>query len=113
MPTVATRRGGIPEVIVDGKTGRLVEAADVAGLRAAIADLLKNDVQRHKMGQAARERVKLFTEAFYVSAGTRAPASPVRRNIDASVMLSLTQYLGQLTCLALVQTGRWFERRWF
>jgi glycosyltransferase involved in cell wall biosynthesis len=61
VPTVATRRGGIPEVVVDGETGRLVEAGDAAGLRAAIVDLLKNDAQRHRMGQAASERVKLFT----------------------------------------------------
>jgi len=58
---VATRRGGIPEVIVDGETGQLVEAGDVAGLRAAIANLLKDDALRYKMGQAARERVQLFT----------------------------------------------------
>jgi len=61
LPTVATRRGGIPEVIVDGETGQLVEAGDVAGLRAAIANLLKDDALRYKMGQAARERVQLFT----------------------------------------------------
>jgi glycosyltransferase involved in cell wall biosynthesis len=61
LPAVATRRGGIPEVIVDGETGRLVEAGDASGLRAAIADMLTNDAQRHKMGQTARERVKLFT----------------------------------------------------
>lgn len=61
LPAVATRRGGIPEVIVDGETGRLVEAGDPSGLRAAIADMLTNVAQRHKMGEAARERVKLFT----------------------------------------------------
>jgi glycosyltransferase involved in cell wall biosynthesis len=61
LPAVATRRGGIPEVIVDGETGRLVEAGDTSGLRAAIADMMNNDAQRHKMGQAARERVRLFT----------------------------------------------------
>jgi glycosyltransferase involved in cell wall biosynthesis len=61
LPAVATRRGGVPEVIVDGKTGLLVEAGDTTGLRAAIAELLTNDVQRHRMGQAARERVKFFT----------------------------------------------------
>jgi glycosyltransferase involved in cell wall biosynthesis len=61
LPTVATRRGGIPEVIVDGETGRLVEAGDASGLRAAIADMLTNDAKRHEMGRAARERVKLFT----------------------------------------------------
>jgi glycosyltransferase involved in cell wall biosynthesis len=62
LPTVATRRGGIPEVIVDGETGRLVKAGDTAGLRAAIADLLKDDAQRRRMGQAARARaLELFT----------------------------------------------------
>jgi glycosyltransferase involved in cell wall biosynthesis len=62
LPTVATRRGGIPEVIVDGETGRLVEAGDTAGLRAAIADLLKDDAQRLRMGRAARARaLELFT----------------------------------------------------
>ena len=62
LPTVATRRGGIPEVIVDGETGRLVEAGDTVGLRAAIADLLNDDVQRRRMGQAARARaLELFS----------------------------------------------------
>jgi glycosyltransferase involved in cell wall biosynthesis len=62
LPTVATRRGGIPEVIVDGETGRLVEAGDAAGLRAAIDDLLRDDPQRRRMGQAARARaLGLFT----------------------------------------------------
>jgi glycosyltransferase involved in cell wall biosynthesis len=62
VPTVATRRGGIPEVIVDGETGRLVKAGETAGLRAAIADLLKDDAQRRRMGQAARARaLELFT----------------------------------------------------
>jgi glycosyltransferase involved in cell wall biosynthesis len=61
LPTVATCRGGIPEVIVDGETGRLVEAGDAAGLRAAIADMLNNDAQRHRIGQAARKCARLFT----------------------------------------------------
>jgi len=62
LPTVATCRGGLPEVIVDGQTGSLVEAGDTAGLRAAIADLLKDDARRRRMGQAARARVlELFT----------------------------------------------------
>jgi glycosyltransferase involved in cell wall biosynthesis len=60
LPTVATRRGGIPEVIVDGETGCLVEAGDTAGLRAAIADLVRDDVRRRRMGQAARARALEF-----------------------------------------------------
>ena len=62
IPTVATRRGGMPEVIVNGETGCLVEAGDAAGLRAAMANLLKDDARRRKMGQAARARtLELFT----------------------------------------------------
>ena len=62
VPTVATRRGGLPEVVVDGQTGSLVEASDVAGLRDAIAGLLKDDARLRRMGEAARTRaLELFT----------------------------------------------------
>jgi glycosyltransferase involved in cell wall biosynthesis len=62
LPAVATRRGGMPEVVIDGETGRLVEAGDAAGLYAAIADLLKDDAKCRSMGQAARARaLELFT----------------------------------------------------
>jgi glycosyltransferase involved in cell wall biosynthesis len=62
VPTIATSRGGIPEVVIDGETGRLVAAGDAAELRTTIADLLKNDAERRRMGQAARARaLELFT----------------------------------------------------
>jgi glycosyltransferase involved in cell wall biosynthesis len=62
LPTVATRRGGMPEIVLDGETGRLVEAGDAAGLRTAIADLLQDDTGRRRMGQAAHARaLQLFT----------------------------------------------------
>ena len=52
----------MPEVIVDGETGCLVEAGDAAGLRAAMANLLNDDARRRRMGQAARARaLELFT----------------------------------------------------
>ena len=58
LPTVASRRGGIPEVIVDGKTGLLVEAGDADALAAALIQLLTNDALRRSMGDAARQRVE-------------------------------------------------------
>ena len=62
VPAVATRRGGLPEVIVDGQTGSLVEADDVEGLRDAIGGLLKDDARLRTMGEAARTRaLELFT----------------------------------------------------
>ena len=58
VPTVATSVGGIPEVIDDGQSGYLVAAGDGAALAERIIALLDNDLQRHAMGRAARERVR-------------------------------------------------------
>jgi glycosyltransferase involved in cell wall biosynthesis len=62
LPVVATRGGALPEVVVDGETGFLVDRGDAAGLNTAIATLLRNPDLRARMGAAGRERVrKLFT----------------------------------------------------
>jgi glycosyltransferase involved in cell wall biosynthesis len=53
-PVVAFDSGGIPDIVVDGVTGRLVAPADIAGLATALDDLLRDDVKRHAMGQAGR-----------------------------------------------------------
>jgi len=55
-PLVGTRVGGIPDLIVDGRTGVLVEPRDVVGLAEAIVRVLR-DCDREAMGQAARHRV--------------------------------------------------------
>lgn len=39
-PVVASRVGGMPEVVTEGVTGRIVEPGDAAALRAAIGDIL-------------------------------------------------------------------------
>jgi glycosyltransferase involved in cell wall biosynthesis len=62
VPVVATRGGGIPELVEDGKTGFLVERGDAAGLAEAVLTLLKNESLRKSMGKAGRRRVmQLFT----------------------------------------------------
>ena len=61
LPVVATRGGGVPEIVVDGKTGLLVDRDDSSQLAAAISQLLTDNKLRTDMGQAARERAKLFT----------------------------------------------------
>jgi glycosyltransferase involved in cell wall biosynthesis len=62
LPVVATRGGALPEIVIDGKTGFLVDRGDPGGLSAAIAKLLANPDLRAKMGAAGRERVRnLFT----------------------------------------------------
>lgn len=54
---VATRVGGIPDAVEDGKSGILVEAGDHAALQRAIIDLLHDDSRRLSMAVQARDRV--------------------------------------------------------
>ena len=60
-PVVATRVGGIPELVVDGKEGLLVESGDVSGLADAVGKLLGDPSLRAKMGRAGLDRVKDFS----------------------------------------------------
>jgi L-malate glycosyltransferase len=63
-PGVAYRFGGPAEAIVDRETGLLVESGDVAGLAAALVELLSAPARARALGAAARARMRaLFTEA--------------------------------------------------
>ncbi len=57
LPVVATRVGGIPEIVVDRKTGLLVESGYDSELADAILRLLSDEDLRKSMGKAARKRV--------------------------------------------------------
>jgi glycosyltransferase involved in cell wall biosynthesis len=54
---VATKAGGIPEVVDDGVTGLLVEPRDHHGLAAAIVTLMKDVQERQRMAAAGFARV--------------------------------------------------------
>ena len=56
-PAVATRVGGVPDVIEDGTTGILVPPRDPAAVAAAVQDLARNRECREAMGRAARAKV--------------------------------------------------------
>lgn len=58
LPVVATRVGGIPEVVTDGKTGLLVPPGDLAALAAAIGRILQDPTGARRMGQAGRAQVE-------------------------------------------------------
>jgi starch synthase len=56
-PVVASRLGGLPEVVSDGETGLLAEPGDVAGLRDRLSTLLGDRAEARRLGENARDAV--------------------------------------------------------
>jgi glycosyltransferase involved in cell wall biosynthesis len=57
IPAVVTRRGALPEIVVDGETGRVVEE-DPEALAGAWQDLLRDRRRRRALGEAAARRAR-------------------------------------------------------
>lgn len=57
-PTLATRAGGLPELVCDGETGRLVRNRSVRALAAAMKDYLVAPEKAHADGLRARARLE-------------------------------------------------------
>ena len=57
---VASRVGGIPEIVVDGISGLLVPPCDSSALAFALRRLLQDEDARLAMGRAGRERVERY-----------------------------------------------------
>jgi glycosyltransferase involved in cell wall biosynthesis len=54
-PVVATRVGGVPDIIENGVHGLLVDRRDPRGLATSIAELLRDPARRRRMGASGRE----------------------------------------------------------
>ncbi|MBA2625569.1 MAG: glycosyltransferase family 4 protein [Acidimicrobiia bacterium] len=57
VPVVSSAIGGIPDMVVDGVTGRLLDPDDDGGFVRVIDELLEDGVARRRMGMAARRHV--------------------------------------------------------
>jgi glycosyltransferase involved in cell wall biosynthesis len=57
-PIVATTAGGMPEVVVDGRTGLLVPPRDHEAMADAIVRLLRDESARRDMAAAGLARVR-------------------------------------------------------
>lgn len=62
LPVIATRVGGIPEVVEDGKTGILIPPNDIESLAQAIRDLYEDSKKRKYLSQNGVERAKLLPD---------------------------------------------------
>ncbi len=60
---LAANHGGLPEIITDGKTGRLFAPGDAKALAATLRELRDSPLQRQKLGAAARDDVRARFDA--------------------------------------------------
>jgi glycosyltransferase involved in cell wall biosynthesis len=56
LPVVATRVGGVPDLVADGVTGHVVDTGDVVSLAARVADVLSDPDTRAAFGAAGRAK---------------------------------------------------------
>src|SRR4030095_12681355 len=55
VPVIATRVGGIPELVEDGGCGHLFEVGDTRGMSAAALRILSSEAERERLGRRGRE----------------------------------------------------------
>jgi glycosyltransferase involved in cell wall biosynthesis len=68
LPVIASRHGGLLDIVEDGLTGRLVEPGNTAALAAALDELIHDSGRRRAFGAAGRERQsRLFSTSSYVA----------------------------------------------
>jgi len=58
LPVVATRHAGIPEVVLSGETGLLVDEGDVTGMADHLTRLAKDPDLAARLGAAAKDRIR-------------------------------------------------------
>jgi glycosyltransferase involved in cell wall biosynthesis len=58
VPVVASRSGGIPEIVEHGKSGRLVEPGDVDGFASALREVLTQRELRDSLVEEGRKLVE-------------------------------------------------------
>jgi glycosyltransferase involved in cell wall biosynthesis len=81
LPVVATRHAGIPEVVLEGESGFLVDEGDVAAMAVAIAKLIKDPALAARLGDCGRRRV---LEGFTIDHHLRQVSGLVLKVIEES-----------------------------
>ena len=58
IPVVASKVGAIPEVIVDGESGFLLQPRDISGWRVTLERMVQSSALRKQIGIAGRQRIE-------------------------------------------------------
>ena len=104
LPIVGSRMGGIPDLVVDGESGYLVNARDPQDIADKVVRLLRAPEDRARMAKKMRERARTLTRREHVNrieavyqeiAGQERPERPARSPlslpIDNDLMITLQQ----------------------
>ena len=84
IPAITSRRGALPEIVADGRTGRVVDE-DPEALASAAAELLADADLRARMGAAARHRAeRLFTPERFAEEAQALYASVLPESFSAA-----------------------------
>lgn len=60
LPVISSNCDGVPEIVVDGKTGSLIPSRDSMSLTDAVLEMLEHTGRMKRYGQAGRSRVLQF-----------------------------------------------------
>jgi glycosyltransferase involved in cell wall biosynthesis len=71
VPVVATRSGGVPEIVREGREGFLVVAGKADEIASAVKKILNDESTRDRIGQAAIKRAEFFSLDKHVTGMTR------------------------------------------
>jgi glycosyltransferase involved in cell wall biosynthesis len=67
VPVVASREGGLPEVVVEGKSGLLVPPGDASSLAAALIRVLEEPFLLDRLREGCREEAARFSIGTYTA----------------------------------------------
>lgn len=83
LPVVATKVGGIPELVEDGSTGFLVPPDDASALAQRLRELVEDESKARSMGQRGRDNAEkeLSSERYFE--GYRNLFENARRKLDS------------------------------
>ena len=94
VAVLGTKVGGIPEMVDDERTGRLVPGGDAVALADALLNLIRNKDKTRSMGAAAREKCEeLYAPSRQVEAYVRLFEDLGSRSLTKSPRIALREKL--------------------